>query len=57
MATCWMASSAAGVRLVRPDGVQVVIESGMIVPPGTPHLPDLSTDRLLEIAQGITVTP
>ncbi len=45
-----------GVRLVRPDGVRVVLEVGMIVPPGTTPIPAVSADRLLEIAQGITVT-
>jgi hypothetical protein len=46
-----------GVRLVRPDGVQVAIEVGMLVPDGTAPIPQLSADRLLEIAQAITVVP
>jgi hypothetical protein len=45
------------VRLVRPDGTQVYVGSGAQVPPGSTHDAVVGRDRVVEIAQQITVTP
>jgi hypothetical protein len=46
-----------GVRLVRPNGTQVYVGSGAQILPGSTHDSLISGDRVLEIAQQITVTP
>jgi hypothetical protein len=45
------------VRLMRPDGTWVYVGSGAQMPPGSSHDAALPADRVLEIAQGITVGP
>ncbi len=45
------------VRLVRPNGTQVVVFSGAQMPPGSTHDAPIGRDRVVEIAQQITVTP
>lgn len=46
-----------GVRLVRPNGTQIYVGSGAQMPPGTTHDAVIGRDRVVEIAQQITVTP
>jgi hypothetical protein len=45
------------VRLVRADKVEVYVGSGASIPPGDSHRAPLSLERVLEIAQAITVMP
>ncbi|WP_432941284.1 hypothetical protein ACQPXM_33300 [Kribbella sp. CA-253562] len=45
------------VRLVRPNGTQVFVFSGAQLPPGSIHEALIGPDRVVEIAQQITVTP
>jgi hypothetical protein len=45
------------VRLVRSDGTWVYVGSTAQMPPGSTHDAPLPADRVLEIAQGITVQP
>ena len=45
------------VRLVRSDGTWVYVASTAQKPPGSTHDAPLPADRVLEIAQGITVEP
>jgi hypothetical protein len=44
-------------RLVRPNGTQVFVFSGAQVLPGSTHDSVVGRDRVVEIAQQITVTP
>jgi hypothetical protein len=46
-----------GVRLVRPSGTQIFVGSGAQIPPGSTHDSLIGRDRVVEIAQQITVTP
>jgi hypothetical protein len=45
------------VRLVRPNGTQVYVGSGAQMPPGSTHDSLIARDRVVEIAQQITVLP
>jgi hypothetical protein len=45
------------VRIARPNGTQVVVFSGAQIPPGSTHDAVAGRDRVVEIAQQITVTP
>jgi hypothetical protein len=45
------------VRLVRPNGTQVYVGAGAQMPPGSTHDSLIGRDRVVEIAQQITVTP
>lgn len=45
------------VRLVRPNGAQVYVGSGAQMPPGSTHDSVVGRDRVVEIAQQITITP
>jgi hypothetical protein len=45
------------VRIARPNGTQVVVFSSAQIPPGSTHDSVVGRDRVVEIAQQITVTP